>query len=266
MAWEVRLNGVIRMVPLGVCEGEVATSSHAAYLGISHWRPCTPNGMPCDWPIEEPGTSAVPSFAPIGTCMPQSSLQIVLDCDGVLGDFLGHYLRTLKRRTGRTFSLADVTSYGIEKALSLTEWEIWRIHSAIEEPGWCSEILPLPGAQRGVRDLRDQGHEIVVATSPWKGHKTWHRERLDWLSRHFGISESQVIFTSRKERITGNLLVGDHPAHAEMWTNGSVVLMDQPYNRPENPAEGHRRATWDGVGFPSLPDVVAQIVRGEGGF
>lgn len=167
-------------------------------------------------------------------------MRILLDCDGVMADFVGGYLATLQTLDGITRRPEDVTRYKIEEALGLSSAAAAWVSGQIAQASWCYDLIPIKGAVEGVERLRALGHDLVVVTSPWRGHMSWHAERVAWLNDYFGIDERDVIFAARKEMITGELLVEDKPTILDSWKWGVPVLFDQPYNRHA----ALRRANW----------------------
>lgn len=162
-------------------------------------------------------------------------MRILLDCDGVLADFVGGFLKTLRDIDGVPRTHEDVTQYAIEEALGLTPETTASVHAQISQRGWCLGLQPIIGALEGVKALREAGHDLVVVTAPWPKHETWHWERLRWLEE-LGFEEKSVVFTKRKELVTGDLLLEDNPKILNRWMQSHAnqrtgILFDQPYNR-----------------------------------
>lgn len=162
-------------------------------------------------------------------------MRILLDCDGVLADFVGGFLKTLRDIDGVPRAHEDVTQYTIEEALDLTPETTASVHAQISQRGWCLGLQPIIGAREGVKALREAGHDLVVVTAPWPKHETWHWERLRWLEE-LGFEEESVVFTWRKELVGGDLLLEDNPKILNRWMQSHAnqrtgILFDQPYNR-----------------------------------
>lgn len=90
--------------------------------------------------------------------------------------------------------------------------------------------------------LRNAGHEIIVVTSAYESCRSWESVRREWLLRNFGIPCHDVIVTSRKDLVHGDLLIDDKPAHVAAF-HGDAALFDLPHNRGFD-AAGHARVGW----------------------
>lgn len=92
-------------------------------------------------------------------------MRILLDCDGVLADFVGGFLKTLRDIDGVPRAHEDVTQYTIEEALDLTPETTASVHAQISQRGWCLGLQPIIGAREGVKALREAGHDLAVVTA-----------------------------------------------------------------------------------------------------
>lgn len=182
---------------------------------------------------------------------------LLLDCDGVVADFVGHFLDTVRDLFGRHHAPETVMEWDIAAAIGLDERERARAYGEVLRDGWCSRIRPYPAAVDAVRALREAGVDVHVVTSPWPGHRTWHGEREEWLRHHFGLGPRDVTHTHRKAVVRGDALLDDKPEHVAAWgaahPGGLALLWDQPYNVG---ADGpwRRVRTWGEVAVAVLAD------------
>lgn len=158
---------------------------------------------------------------------------ILLDCDGVLADFVGAALDVAHDLTARRWVHADITEWDLFELLVCPKKGPLKeaVRSAVSKKGFCAQIPVLPGADAGVRLLRDAGFRLKVVTSPWRS-ATWCSERFEWLDRHFGFSMADVIFAKDKSVIAGDVLVDD----------SSVNLID--WHQARLPCERRRPILW----------------------
>lgn len=153
---------------------------------------------------------------------------VLLDVDGVLCDFVAGVMRSVATCSDERADLSDWDFLG---KLSPHAKRAYLADSA--KPGFCYGLDPLPGAVEGVQALRDDGHDLVAVTAPLLHCPTWEGERREWLRHHFGFSARDVVFTSRKDLVHGDVLVDDKPAHITDWSlrwGKCGVLWAQPYN------------------------------------
>ena len=165
--------------------------------------------------------------------------RVLLDCDGVLGDFASEVVTWANSVTGKAYSLEDFTSFDLLEPIGLThlqaelDWYLFSINH-------CGNMPVYPGAVEFVDAIRAAGHEIVVVTSPYEAVPNWCSERTKWLKRHFGISKHDVIFAKRKELVVGDFLVDDKTQNCEGFNaksegrhnneGGFAVCIARPWN------------------------------------
>ena len=175
-------------------------------------------------------------------------MRILVDCDGVLADFVGRFLERVNARLGTMHRREDVTEYNISRALGWTPEQEHQAYSVVE-PGFCTGLDVLPGAREGVEALQRFG-EIYVVTSPWLSCSTWEHERRQWLERHFGIPALRVISTEAKYVVSGDVLIDDKVEHLDAWAHdqrcGWPLLWLTPHNARAL-CRWPRVATWDGL-------------------
>ena len=164
--------------------------------------------------------------------MTMERLRILVDVDGVLADFTGSFLRCYRLYGGEvpdgwqpsTWTCIDrLPSVGARKA-------------AWEHPDLFRVMEPLPGALDALWHL-NHDHDVRLVThiaAPWGVHVP---ARMRWLERHcrFLDTTRQVIVTSEKDVVSGDVLVDDYPANLRRWLranpDGSGALVNQPWNQ-----------------------------------
>lgn len=165
---------------------------------------------------------------------------VLLDCDGVLADFAGGFLKLVNAHFGTAFTPSDVTTYDIAAALGWTREKADEAYGLITASvRFAADLDVFPGAADGVRRLAELA-EIYVVTPPWHTQPTWCHDRTNWLWRNFEIPAHRVIHTSAKHLISGDVLIDDKLSHCEEWRarwDGLAVLWSTPHNR---------RDLWDG--------------------
>lgn len=180
--------------------------------------------------------------------MSERKIDILLDCDGILSDFVGGVIRALNARPGclDRYHRDQVNAWNIASCLGVDEGLIYQLAGDEE---FCGSLDPLPGAQEGVKLLRKLGHNVYIVTSPIWSSKTWMHERVNWLNAHFGIRANHVIQTSAKHLVEGDLFLDDRASTVERWNEhrkGYAFLWDAPWNAKE-PDHGVRIETWETV-------------------
>jgi 5'(3')-deoxyribonucleotidase len=143
----------------------------------------------------------------------------LLDCDGVLSDFVA----PICARYNKPREL--ITGWDIPEALEIDSADMWAFVGA---PGYCRSLPVVAGAQDFVEQLRGLG-SVTIVTSPVASDQ-WIPERLAWLKEHFGFKTSDVCVWSQKHRISGDVLIDDAAHNMETWPRAGV-LVDCPWNQ-----------------------------------
>ena len=174
--------------------------------------------------------------------------RVLLDCDGVLADFVSAMLRVVFEVTGKTFEPEDVTEFNFARALGLSETDADNVNWIIgDRRKFCARLVAYPGAREGVRRLRVVA-DIHVVTSPWNGNETWTSEREWWLDHYFNIHHRDITHTSAKHLIVGDWLIDDKTETCRRWQesnpSGVAVQWITPHNRKDG-WTGRATNSWD---------------------
>jgi 5'(3')-deoxyribonucleotidase len=174
--------------------------------------------------------------------------RVLLDCDGILANFVESYLDIVTHVTGRRYSLEDVTRFDICGSLGLSHTESVIIKKALsEQRGFCLALKVYPGAKDGVARLRELA-DVYIVTSPWNSSQTWMHEREQWLREHFGIPHSHIIHTSAKYVCRGDVFVDDKVDAVAKWQaehpSALAVVWDTPHNQDDHAPGLFRTNDW----------------------
>jgi len=160
------------------------------------------------------------------------SMRVLLDCDGVLADFIGGLCRDLTVR-GYPRTEKDITSWELKHSLPAEEQR--ECLSIMAVPGFCHALAWYEGAREFLAALVHET-ELHVLTAPFEGSSTWMTERKAWLGAHVSRDRVHFIDGKWKHIVSGDVLVEDHPGNAAKWLDanpgGIAVLIDRPWNSP----------------------------------
>lgn len=152
-------------------------------------------------------------------------LKIILDCDGVLADTIKKVLHLYNNEYNLNFKKEDIVAWDMTKiqkpGTSLTKY--------FNQRGFFRDLDPMEDAQKYVKKLLEDGHEVFVATaSPLEGLE----DKLLWLRENFGfIPESNIVFIQRKDLLYGDIILDDALHNLENSQCEFKVVFDQPWNR-----------------------------------
>lgn len=157
---------------------------------------------------------------------------VLLDCDEVLADFVGSVLSAAAEETGFEYRREEFHTWDIFDQIGGGPEVVSAIRRRVSEPGFCSQILPLPGAVEGFELLTEMA-DVYVVTTAWNS-PTWMAERERWLARHFRLHRDHVIFATHKYLVHGDFFVDDKPDNVRLWDahrDGVALLWDAGHNR-----------------------------------
>lgn len=161
---------------------------------------------------------------------------LLLDCDGVMADYVGRVLQDARTLYGKEIDPGDIHEWDVYADVARIAGKPYAqvkedMIGMLHQPGWCAGIRPLPGAVDGVRSLRAmRPHvDVHVVTAPWHSSPYWFNERLEWLKVHFGVQAKDVTFTHRKQDVSGprsglTVFVDDKPQAVREWVEDNVAV------------------------------------------
>lgn len=161
--------------------------------------------------------------------------RVLLDCDGILANFVDAAIAMINAEFGHSFTPADVTRFDIAGSLGLTPDQASLFKRRIGEiQDFARHLKPYDGAREGVALLRAVA-DVYIVTSPWNSNPTWMHDREWWLDKHFGIKHANVIHTSAKHVCVGDVFVDDKTEAVVQWKaahpRGLALRWYTPHNR-----------------------------------
>lgn len=185
--------------------------------------------------------------------------RVLLDCDGVLADFIDVALDIVGVVTGRTYQPEQVTQWDFCAALGLTSDEAAIVKRSIGAyPNLAAGLNLYPGVVDGVRALQEIA-EVYIVTSPWNSNPTWCHDREAWLWKYFKIPSARVVHTSAKHLVVGDVLVDDKTSTLIDWQAAHPSKLAVQWSTPHNRSDG-----WDGAStslWADLRELVCEEIR-----
>lgn len=156
-------------------------------------------------------------------------MRILLDCDGVLCDFVGGMCEELNHH-GFRYVPEDFKEFRMEKFLTPNARMVFDF--AFGCSGFCEGLEWYPGAKEFLKALRL--HTVHIVTAPGRC-ETWDEERRNWLKGHVNPEDIAFCHASFKPRISGDILIEDNADTGLAWLqenpSGILLLIDRPWNR-----------------------------------
>ena len=174
-----------------------------------------------------------------------TEMTILVDMDDTIEQLLKAWVARANEKFGRSVTLDEITDWNVGK--SYTGISPKEIYDVTYEKGFWESIEPMPGAADALKHFMDEGHEVYIVTATEPEHVEEKMNGL--LFRYFPfISWNQVIITSRKQLIHGDVLIDDGIHNLE-GGKYRKILFTAPHNRHfDAEANGMTRVdTWDEV-------------------
>ena len=172
-------------------------------------------------------------------------MTILVDMDDTIEQLLKAWIDGVNRKFGRSASVDDVKSWNVAAVYPGLSWE--DVYTVPLDPGFWRTVEPIPGAAEGLMKLMEDGHDVVIVTATF--YESVPEKMGDLLFKYFPfLSWDQVIITSRKQLIKGDVLIDDGIHNLE-GGDYAKILVTAPHNRDyDAEANGMIRVNnWDEI-------------------
>jgi len=107
------------------------------------------------------------------------------------------------------------------------------VRRVMDTPGFYANLPLVEGAAEALNAMLDDGHDVMLCSSPWTTNPTCASDKYDWAERMLGVGwADRVILTKDKTLVRGDILIDDKPSIAgRMEPTWRHILFDAPYNR-----------------------------------
>lgn len=175
-------------------------------------------------------------------------LHFLVDADGTLldwGAFFTHVANLEYAHLPRIPRHSEQRSFNLK--LNMNEEESAAIDAIMAYPDFYRHLKPLPGAQEAVAKMKERGHHVQVATSPWWDNPTCLQDKAWNIAEHFGDDMRRTMYLgSDKTALRADYLWDDKPEitgwYEPVWTQ---ILYDQPYNQGIDLPRIYHWDTWE---------------------
>ena len=156
---------------------------------------------------------------------------VLVDCDGVVADFLSATIDHIKNKHGIVINYNDVTDWNVFDSLKISGLRHSLKH-AVENDNFCMNIKPYEDMVSYVKSISAH-HNVYIVTAPFFA-KNWMDQRVEWIKKHLNIDMNKIIFAEHKSIIQGDIIIDDKLDNVLDWKtfnkNGDAILWSQPYN------------------------------------
>jgi 5'-nucleotidase len=165
---------------------------------------------------------------------------IAVDVDDVLCDLNTEWLQRYNKDFDDNLTKNKITEWDISLFVKPECGKY--IFEYLNDTYLYDNVLPLPGALKGINIIRDMGHRIIFVTTPTI--KSAGRKFLWLLNNSFVSNMKDYIEVTDKSLVRANMLIDDKYENIKAF-DGSGVLYSQPWNLKYDYAP--RVKNWIGV-------------------
>ncbi len=157
-------------------------------------------------------------------------MTILVDMDDTIEQLLQAWVEGVNREYRCNVKYEDVAEWDVSAAFpGLTREQVYAIPM---RQGFWKTVKPFPGAADALRRLVDAGHELLIVTATQ--FESVPEKINGFLFEHFPfLRPDQVIITSKKQRIRGDILIDDGVHNLE-GGDYIKILMTAPHNQNYN--------------------------------
>ena len=162
---------------------------------------------------------------------------ILLDCDGPCADFDSAIIKAVNANITEQ-TLNEFGEWDIFKLFS--EMEMIEVRKILKDSSFWANLVPNEHALKAVEKMRSLGAKVVFLTAPYSDCLEWEHTRRNWIKKHFGAKDSEVIVTSAKEYVYGDIFIEDRLAFLTPWLirwgskKKKAIMFETPTNRNSN--------------------------------
>nr|XP_006825056.1 PREDICTED: 5'(3')-deoxyribonucleotidase, mitochondrial-like [Saccoglossus kowalevskii] len=166
-----------------------------------------------------------------------TNLRILVDMDGVLADFEGHFLKRYQEKYPREpyINVADRHGFYLNEQYAKIKPELKDlVFSVYEEAGFFLDLPPIAGALETVKELDNMNDiDVFICTSPVQKYTHCVTEKFQWIDKYLGNDfVTRMVLTRDKTVVSGDLLIDDKPniTGAEKNPSWEHILFTTPPN------------------------------------
>lgn len=164
----------------------------------------------------------------------KNKLNLLLDVDGVLADFMSGALKELNRKFNRSVTIEEYAKWGQWGTYDYYGITVEQFWGAIEEnPSFWMNLEPYPWTYDLYKHLKSLG-DVTILTAP-SNDPDCSKQKYAWLSYHLGIGAKDIMMGHKKYLMAGHgILVDDYHKNVDAFVGagGQAIKIPSNWNTP----------------------------------
>lgn len=161
-------------------------------------------------------------------------MKILVDMDSIACDTLPYWLDRIAQDSGVHAKVDDIKLWALDKCPPLDVVDPRLIFGVLQEPGFIHGVPPMPGVAAALKQLMDDGHEVLLATA--RHGPVSMPETITWVRQHlpFMSPEKQTAFIYEKQWLEADVIIDDKAETLEKYLKARptshALTITYPYN------------------------------------
>lgn len=136
-------------------------------------------------------------------------MRVLIDMDGIVADFLGHFINTYNECTHARVSKRDVTTWEVSDSLP-DQRAAKKARQRLHSPSWWREMPLVCEKAPAIVQKWTRSHDVCFASTPWS--EASYSAKAAWIQEHFPFtSRKQLALLAEKWHLKGDVIIDDKP-------------------------------------------------------
>lgn len=170
---------------------------------------------------------------------------IACDFDNVICNLQEVITDMFNDRQDTKYTLEDFTDYDIANVLPVKEAIVMK--EMYGECGIYNYIKPIPGSQKALQKLINNGHQLYIVTD---AITQIYKEKVEWLHHYFPfIDEAHIVAMKHKHLFKCDIMIDDNSQNLTSGVLYERICFDYPWNRKvhDYAYDIYRCSNWDEI-------------------
>jgi 5'-nucleotidase len=159
-------------------------------------------------------------------------LEVLIDLDNTFVDMTSKFLQEYNEMTNDNLTVDDVFTYDFNAIVKQPDL----VQEIVCKEGFFSDLKPFTDAIHYFKKIAKMKNvDTTILTQPSRRAAQAISEKRIWISENLPkFNLSNVIFSHKKHRVTGDVFFDDAPEHLEKWKQrhgGITCKIEWPYNK-----------------------------------
>jgi len=166
---------------------------------------------------------------------------VLVDLDGVICDYNKELFKN---------NLLSPEEFYAEtwKELNISVKRKKEIRNFVLQKGFWSKLDPIPGAIKGIKELKKMALQVYICSKPSVYSWCWS-DKYEWIMKHMPFMKENVIFTRNKSLVYGSYFIDDSLKELSKWPHGRKILFhsNKAIQYSSLPNDVFRVTSWDEI-------------------